>query len=215
MYAKGNLNITHLMQMYSDINNISCSLLNRYSCSSCYGVWRTATEEKFCTETSNPRTCSSMKKESSNWQTLVIQHGTKSSGRSTTRRTKDHLSLNFNPDCKCSLCLTLAGAARCLHCFLLMMHSEFKSEGHLTKFKGETTCNSKHLCALFKLRFGESQVCPYEDLLQRSGDFMVPAPRRAPGLHRVLHIHRHVVSEGKPTAALRHFSFWPFVPSYT
>lgn len=26
---------------------------------------------------------------------------------------------------------------------------------------------------------------------------MVPAPRRAPGLHRVLHIHRHVVSEGK------------------
>lgn len=36
---------------------------------------------------------------------------------------------------------------------------------------------------------------------------MVPTPRRAPGLHRVLHIHRHVVSEGNPTAAARHFPF--------
>lgn len=112
--------------MYRNINNISCSLLNRYSCSSCCGVWRTATEEKSCTETSNPRTCSSMRKESSNWQTLVIQHSIKSSGRSTTRRTKDHLSLHFNPDCKCSLCLTLV---YCLQCFLQMMYSEFKSEG--------------------------------------------------------------------------------------
>lgn len=68
-----------------------------------------------------------------------------------------------------------------------------------------------HLCALFKLRFGESQVCPYKDLLQRSGDFMVPAPRRAPGLHRVLHIHRHVVSEANPLQPFFLLAFCAFL----
>lgn len=63
-----------------------------------------------------------------------------------------------------------------------------------------------HLCALYKLRFGESQVCPYKDLLQWSGDFMVPTPRRPPGLHRVLHFHWHVVSKHNPLSAA-HFFF--------
>lgn len=34
---------------------------------------------------------------------------------------------------------------------------------------------------------------------------MVPTPRRAPGLHRVLHIHRHVVSKRNPSAAILFF----------
>lgn len=64
-----------------DATIISCSLLSRYSCFSCYEVWRTATEGKFYTETSNLRTYSSMRKENSNWQTLVIQRLTPSAGK--------------------------------------------------------------------------------------------------------------------------------------
>lgn len=42
-------------------------------------------------------------------------------------------------------------------------------------------------------RFSSSQISPDQDLLQRGGDPVVPPPRRAAGLHRVLHAHRHVV----------------------
>lgn len=37
---------------------------------------------------------------------------------------------------------------------------------------------------------------------------MVPTPRRPPGLHRVLHIHWHVVSKRNPSSAAHHFSFF-------
>ena len=41
------------------------------SCSSCSVAWPTATGRRCYTETSSPRTCSSMREESSSWPTLV------------------------------------------------------------------------------------------------------------------------------------------------
>lgn len=41
------------------------------SCSSCSVAWPTATGRRCYTETSSPRTCSSMREESSSWLTLV------------------------------------------------------------------------------------------------------------------------------------------------
>lgn len=46
------------------------------------------------------------------------------------------------------------------------------------------------------LRAGQSQVGAHQNLLQRGGHAVVPAPRRPAGLHGVLHAHRHVVSHG-------------------
>ena len=53
---------------------------------------------------------------------------------------------------------------------------------------------------MFELRLGTSQICSYKDLLQWSGDIMVQAARRSPGLHRVLYTHWYVVRSHTPTA---------------
>lgn len=77
----------------------------------------------------------------------------------------------------------------------------------------DSSCPTFPLC-----RFGSSQVCAHQDLLQRGGHAVVSAPRRLAGLLRVLYSDRHVVSglAGLRRALLlanitTDTRFWPYV----